>query len=149
MRVWKPLNFVQYRHLRDLICEHCNYTSIRCQELLKDYICVASLNIWQFSLLYCMVSSIWTFRSVICRLRHGILTGVVGEFVAGVTYQNFSLSHICRLRHRILSGVVGEFVAGVAFQNCLRSQVMSTSTSDFVWGRRRVRRWCRHSELFA
>ena len=122
-----------------------SWTSIRCQELLSDYIFVTSLHIWQFSL-YCMVSTIWTFRQVIRRLRHRTLSGVVGEFVAwchlselfAQSFVDFDIGlclgssassllvslfrtvcavRLCQRRHRILSGVVGVFIAGVAILN--------------------------------
>ena len=90
-----------------------NFSSSHSSTATSDFV-------WGRRRVRCMVSLIRTFRSVIRRFRH-----------------------------RTLSGIVGEFVAGVAFQNCLRSQVLSTSTLDFVWSRRRVRRWYRFWELFA
>ena len=146
MHVWKPLNFVQYRHLQDLICEQ-SWTSIRCQGFLKDYVFVASINIWQFFITaWChqvelfaqsfvdfdiglclgssasssLVSLFRTVRSVsYCQRWHRTLSGVVGVFVAGVAILNFSLNCYRHHRHRTLPEDVYVFIDGVIILNFL------------------------------
>ena len=68
---------------------------------------------------YCMVSSIWTFRSVSC----------------------------CQHRHRTLSGVVSVFVAGVAILNFSLTIIIDIEL--YLKWRQRVHQRCHHSEVFA
>ena len=134
------LSHFRHRTLSEVVVEFiaysCRFAKLFAQPFSTSDFVWGRRRVYRLQLSLCK-----TFRSAIFDIGLCLRSSSSSSLTV-VALQNFSLSHF---RHRTLSEVVVEFIA----YSCRFSELFaqSSSTSDFVRGRRRVHRWCCHLTL--